>query len=466
MANNQTYSPTTWVDGVTELSADNLNKIEQGLETASDVASTTQADLEATKDAVKTLNSSVNDHTGSISTLNSSISTITGLVSQNSNAVSSILETLEEHADFNSSINEFTTILDSRTGAIEQTLDDHTGAKSNPHEVNAEQVNAYDKPTIDSKLSPVKTITVEDVAWTTFDMSDISHTPHNVLLEINDVTGSQEHLWSLNLGDYMGEFSTADLRTGYLSALVAASSSVKIIDNFSNISITNDVINRAITLDIAWMEAMGNRSFFYISDYFTQAILVLYNQTNKKMYFVPTPMSYSFGVLLYDDKLFYKNEYTGEQEVISIPEDVQLLTLFFDTDYLDEDACGGMLGSTVFYTGSFQVINDSEVMAEQIASIENIYKPGKYIIPYDPGKPTVFDVRGEYIGESKANVSVSYFKDNSNLGDILKLDDEINKLTKDDVKAEAQKELDNLISIGTNEPTSNTPGMLYFKYLP
>lgn len=162
------YTHRTWENDITQLNADNLNNIEDGIQQAIDKGTENATKIQTNTTNIGNNTSAINTHTSNKSNPHSVTASQVGAYTKTEtdinidNASSAILSSLITHTNNKSNphsvtasqIGTYTTTqIDNKISANSAVT--HIANKSNPHAVTAEQVDTYNKATIDEKLSRV-----------------------------------------------------------------------------------------------------------------------------------------------------------------------------------------------------------------------------------------------------------------------------------------------------------------------
>jgi hypothetical protein len=430
------YTKNNWTDDSTMLSAENLNKIETGLEDAS-------AQIVLLDQAVKSISEDL----------------------LGSEEFEAIQEAIEDQLDWNTEYAGYHSNLQSEVAAISSTLSAHTG-DSNPHGITARSIGAYDSEAVDAMFHPIAEVSGSGSGFIDIESCEnISQVAHNIRLDLesNDIFEGNQ-LWDI--------IEDASTQSCVASALNTSAVTDLLSSNWQQIDgVAEDlVLNKAALQNFT---AIPDSKLNFTNNFAAQlttaarVVLVLYNETFKRYYLADMGEVSELSTVVNNNILFVKLAGANKKCMLEIPESAQIKQVFVSNTVLDIPN----FSVTIFQGASLESytfeLNDNN---GQVAYSDEIYQAGSYLIPYSPTYSEgaqEFNVGGK-ISSSGTNINLSYklsyFKNDTRLNEMFKLSPDIETINRN-IETRYEKELQRLVTVGTADPDGSTPGLIYFKYL-
>lgn len=461
------YSRKIWIDDSTPLSAQNLNSLERGLELASQQAEDNASDLAGQAVTVQKLSDDVAELSNRIDEKlqqfnNDIITPMRDDITENADKLEDILECTSELEGWSSQVEYWrNTCSENLSGCVS-----HISDADNPHNVTAEQVGTYSKEVIDQKVMPVKTITGEVTDGNlSFPLADMGYfSSYSLRLSL------QGTLWDI-VEEELAETSNFDSQ----SLISDKITNLLVNPEFTWQQVESSIDTTEINTDfLRTLKAIPASALFsttgmlidfgLILEEHIHMVLDLFSESLARHYFVSLGKDRAFSIALKDNKLFIKRTACGDQIIIdNISTDLKLETVYIKGGF------NNCTISTAELKGYTFLVKDTKGIA---ASLTNIYSSGSYSVLFNPAPlqlPQKFSAWVEIYGpDNSVFYSLSYLHKESNLS-ALELNDiftvEKENIIKD-LKTEVGLEVQKLINYGTVDPSSSTPGLVYFKYLP
>ena len=464
------YIKREWKNQETLISAEHLNDIEEALEATSMQSSETAAELSNQASDISTLSEELS---GLADYVQNDI--YAGNIQPMANTLIEQGETLAVFDQLFSDQSSWNADMESRYDGLSEVVEQnrlnvesHTSNASNPHNVYPAQIGAYSSQEVDEKLSPVATIN-GTAAKFTFDLQDIGQFAHNIRLDLtsND-TASGGYLWSIDRSTSHATLATSNFTKGYngISTLLDGSSGYtwsQIPCGLSSVTITSSTLSALYGLASSAIPSTGGFDIELSSS--ANVYLDFIDTLSYKRYFIAIGADTNFKIMHINNKLFIHSVSKAKKIVIDLPEGV-----VFNTLYRSATATG---------TTYFPIYNAPQFSASDtfgsgcFKSIPSFIKEGTYFIPFTPNLEETdgYFVTGyiNQLADFSIDIKLSYFKSGSALSEMLNLCTGASfdsNAVLSEARAESKKEVQNLINVGIMDPDEDTPGLIYFKYLP
>lgn len=509
------YTKTAWKDNETKLSAENLNKIEDGLEAAAKKADDLAAAISYTQSSLNEnltrIDPILDDHGKELETVADTLEDHEKRISNNSSDISTLqldVVTLDQDIDaVEGDIEDINTIkipeleadlagVGSGLSSVNDGLAQHLVDTNNPHSVIAQQVGAYDKAEVDNKTTPAavfsgtlgagggaglscEDMTPEDTeiyvklqAKSIFDSSEKSDylwSHHSAGIDISGtIYGDNFYTPGYNLEPPIG-YDTAGGRAR-LVPLRPEDESVctDIADNYEQDSLTY-FYGHFFGLKQGYISSQTGS--LNIAD----LVLLFFSPSDPTKYFLICPGSlfydgYGAGIdtlhcsfnIDSDGRLCieYINDYFGHYDkymFTDLPKDLVLAHI-------------GLRGEMTVSANLEYFIYDCTQLHTNLSVTDlktlgstshTLYTSGEHFIKVPAVSKGYCSIGLHAPGSGTIgdiDYEIRYLRD-TNFVDASKI--LASKVRPEDVAAELAK----LISYGTSDPDGTTPGILYFKYL-
>lgn len=518
------YTKKTWKNSETKLSASNLNDIETGLESAAKKADDAAAQASANLSSINGHTTAINGLTTSLNSLTTTVnnnktnadSKFTSVenriaaAEQVNNTQNSTISTLgteisRVEGKFDSSVASLT----SGQSTTNTNLNNHKNAKNNPHEVTAAQVGAYSKDEINAinsadEIDDIIILPDDQTRDHTVNINNISKLPQKLLINTAKLIDSENgtgpmdteysyagagahSLWTLDYDTSVDLYNLAvDGAFGYDLAAYSSGFTFDFIKkdiNGEDIIDYNSSYNTTIpdnylsTMYYIYPVYVHGSSGFSLEYDDTDAsfscfiTLIFESASQNKLYLVPVGVNgglyerLMFSIVS-DRYLLIKGNYVFKRvvDLKAYGDDLVFHSMGFH--YISTSGTLSLHPATPTYPSFTLYTNTGAAVTPTTALLST----GTYEVEITPSSD--FDYLIYRFTNSNIRIgisnSVQYAPDNSNLmslGRNIPSSIDMDKLNRD-VELKAQLAVKQLINVGTSDPSANTPGLLYFKYLP
>lgn len=462
------YTKKVWTDDLTNLSAENLNNLEDGLAEASVKVEEASAAVLQHAENLTGLNESLEKLTTDFDKVSSDSSVMQQQIEDNTFALGGHAEALEGQKQWRQEIEILfdglsTEIDENHAAALE-----HAHDKGNPHNITPDQIGAYTCQEVDDKLSPVTTVSNVGTNFIDVMCPSIGQFAHNIRLELkshDEFAGGA--LWEISAGEAhkTGIYDFISLYTDTI--LGSAGYTWQQLDSGIEgmVTLSNSDLRNLSAVPVACIT-----SSFGVTALFSDTpnlVIDLVNDKLKKHYFIPIGAENNLRLVVNDDRLFIRRGTFRDKYVIELPQGTKINTILLENGTYSS----GCYGS--YYVATLQkytfTLSDND---GTVASSDVIFQEGSYLLPYKPTQETQRDdfiVSGHLLGSAtdiEIEYKLSYFRNDTNLHEILNLSSDLTSAEKEQTTFDVKKEFESLITVGVADPDITTPGVLYFKYLP
>lgn len=447
------YVKKTWENDITQLNADNLNNIENGIQEALDSASTNATNISTVTKATETNASLISGLEEDISDLNTRVGTAEeNIVTNRGN-----IENLETDV---SRLESSIMGIQENVNPIGEGLLQHITNYENPHRVTASQVGSYTKSEVDALLEDVDaTVSVDSVktgmcsTLTNITLDNISPKPHNLYIKVENQQDTSGQLWTHMAGSFIDEVSMSGIydTLGWnlqsrpdvsISQLKLKDIACSTFTSYDNVRVLDTDYNQ-YGLMFMWADIA------YRSGY--EFVLVLDNVDRDQVFVVNFGTQYTeISAYISGTKLCVCTD--GDKQSIDVPSGTKIRTFGYVSD---GGIANGYVNVMYVTQSSFQF--DATTIGSKI-----LYEDGTYYLPINENNiPNTPNHTAYLINTTGIPVyyEIGYMKD-TELVNILKY------VPKSEVdKEDIINEIQNVISCGTEDPDGSTPGLFYFKFV-